>query len=53
MQVLIEKQRREQDIRLEQSILFLQQHGRVYTERLRLIAATKKQGKKGGKKKKK
>lgn len=51
--VLIEKQRREQDVRLEQSILFLQQHGRVYMERLRLIAATKKQGKKGGKKKKK
>jgi len=51
--VYIEKQRREQDNRMETSIIFLQEHGRVYIEKLRVIAAAKKGGKKGKKGKKK
>lgn len=51
--VLIEKQRRDQLQRMADAVLFLQEEGRKYMERiaLRKAAAKGKKGKKGGKKK--
>merc|ERR1719263_1774430 len=50
--VLVERQRREQNKRMEEAVLFLQIEGRAYMERLAVRNAAKK-GKKGKKGKKK
>eukprot|EP00397_Hematodinium_sp_SG-2012_P040790 GEMP01044764.1.p1 GENE.GEMP01044764.1~~GEMP01044764.1.p1 ORF type:complete len:390 (+),score=122.36 GEMP01044764.1:75-1244(+) len=48
----IEKQRQEQENRIEEAINFLQREGRLYIEKVRISAASKKGGKKKGGKKK-